>query len=199
MNKQDIIRVFGLYIGCEVHFTNAKLFGSDWEVLLTGVDISTFQVRIGAYFPNLKDCNQSQSLWLPVEYVQLRLKSLEEITDDDAIEVARIVLGQNEYWKPVEVLRWYWCTKVIVCREPDITDNKVTVEMSLSIVSDKELTDRVIMWQDSYNNERGSAIEDKGVPNILSATDFLRSRGYALPYMGCNLFEAGIAIKKPNN
>lgn len=124
---------------------------------------------------------------------QLILTPLGEITDEDAIEVARIILDKEVGWNPLEILRWDWCTRMIIRREPDITDAETTVEMCISILT--ELDESPIRWTWNYIKGNGTGISERNCPNVITAIDFLRSRSYALPYKGINLYQAGIAVK----
>lgn len=169
LTAEDKARVFGLYWGCECivysHEEGAKN------------DIRVVSERLLSY--PLHDC-------------QLILRPLSKISDEDAVEVAKIILSKGSEWQPIEIVRWDWCTKIIVKIEPGIMDAETTIEMYISIVNEGD-----IEWTWDYKKGNSTGMSQQHCPNVSHAYDFLRSRGYALPYKGIDLFEAGIAIEQP--
>lgn len=112
--------------------------------------------------------------------VKLLLTPLASISDDDAIEVAKIanVLPNNwfEYKK-------YSVDKV---EHPNEGTEVRVLGYSVRITNDGQIY--------FYDYSRPTtAIAIHGIIDVL---DYLRSKSYALPYKGQSLFELGIAIDK---
>lgn len=131
----------------------------------------------------------------------LQLTPLSAITDEDAIEVARIILGKDAEWKPLEIIRWDWCIKVIVNRQPDLNDPETSVEMEIVFDFNSHENEIRFLWQ--YRKDGNNAQADKGFPNAISSYDYLRSKSYALPFRNHSveqLIELGwLNLRKDND
>lgn len=154
-------KIFGLYLGSPIRVSQNKLFIDDtinngstihgheftiWDVHDTGYGSKAFDVR-------------------------LILKPISEISDEDAITVAKMLGCEVELdekiYPPNPMLR---------------NIPKLTTDQKLSNIGKRELN--------ILDNTVGVN------PMEFDIADFLRSKSYALPYMGIDLFEAGIAILK---
>ena len=76
------------YVGSEIRVElKSKIFGSnECEVIFQGIDFSTAIVphyRLVAYYPNLKDCTHSESLWLDGNYFKPLLRPINDITEEE--------------------------------------------------------------------------------------------------------------------
>lgn len=114
----------------------------------------------------------------------LELTPLSQITNEDAIEVSRLCLDPKE--KPlevVEIINWDWLKKIVVNREPSLTDKDTIVEMYISF--NFEDTEVKFTWD--YNNSKGSGQLERHLPNAMRAYDLLRYKGYAVPWMGLSV------------
>lgn len=116
-----------------------------------------------------------------LKHAWLELKSLSSISDEDAIAVASIILGKEV--TPLDLIRWDWQYRVIVNREKSIQDENTEIEMFVSITYDT--SEIKFTWD--YNNSKGSGQQDRHCPNAVSAYDYLRSKSYALPWMGLSV------------
>lgn len=114
-----------------------------------------------------------------IEY--LELTPLSKVTDEDAIKVASIVLGKEI--KPIELINWDWRYNIIVNREKSIQEENVEIEMYVAITYD---TGEIrFIWD--YKHKNGVGQQDRHCPNSVSAYDYLRSKGYAVPYNGVSV------------
>lgn len=116
-----------------------------------------------------------------IEESHLELTPLSEITDEDAIEVARIVHGRKD--KVIEMVidtphgRHEACTYVLVqifVDHPDIMEWK---NFALIQIDHEEAGDVIC----GSMNESGD-FEDDFIDNYIHVTDHLRSKKYALPF-----------------
>ncbi len=136
-------KIFALYLVCDICYENSttddiivdKLNGVMFDYCIEG--------EITVSLPMLD---------APIQDCQLILTPLSEITDEDAIEVAKM---NNLLYR-----------KAISGRNEGIDKQAIAFGKRMAREAD------------------------------FATGDFLRSRGYMLPYMNIDLFEAGIAIKK---
>lgn len=119
----------------------------------------------------------------------LELTPLSDITDEDMIQVASIVLGRKVV--PIELVRWDWRVYVVINREQSNSDKDVTLEYTVCL----DFEDCKVRFVIEHIRSNGAGIENTECPNALSAYDYLRSKGYALPYLNWSvddLVEQGI-------
>ncbi len=114
---------------------------------------------------------------------KLLLTPLEKITDEDAIEVGKIFNSEYE-WK-------------VTSRD----NSAITTECHDYIIvlwyDDSSLIDFLEKYEGEENiKAHGGVTGAMSSYNIIEIIDYLRSKGYALPYKGIDLFKAGIAIEK---
>jgi len=141
---------------------------------------------------------KSAEVWDPhhhrIDFAYLELTPICKITDEDAIEVARIVYPGNGIFKQIE----------IVIDTPEGRHDDVTYVLIKKFINHPDLME----WREfaliQIDHEDGAVIrgsvnesgdfEDDFTDNYIHVTDFLRSKGYALPFHGLsveNLIEYG--------
>lgn len=153
-NLQNRLRFFALYWGLNILYVNKIVYP---------YEVGTNHIYRGDY---------------------LELKDIKDISDEDAIEVARLCLDPKE--KPlevVEIINWDWLKKIIVNREPSLTDKDTIIEMYISF----NFEDAEVKFTWDYNNSKGSGQLERHLPNASRAYDYLRSKGYALPWLGLSV------------
>jgi len=166
LTKEQIARVFALYMGCHVKFTTNKGH--------------THIAAIGAL---ASDAVQSADYidWYLLEQCQLILTPLSSLTDEHAVEVAK------------------WCDNGFrAAKDVAIKRSKETIYLTTGQCDDVSC---IRIYRNFFKVER--IHEDNECNNITNTTcnriiDLLRSYNYALPYMGIDLYEAGIAIEPIN-
>lgn len=123
---------------------------------------------------------------------QLILTPLSDITDEDVIEVAKIIMRRhNRHYKDGEVVYKVETEKLNGCPTVGIyVQGRTKGSYSIRIEPDAVC---LMKHKDSLLSS-GQCFH---VPNQYEAADFLRSRSYHLPYKNIDLYEAGIAVK-PN-
>ena len=157
--NEEKARVFAMYLGCKAYDLYAER-----ESVLTGVLSTNVALEYrGLSFS--RNYNEAQLILTP----------LEDITDEDAVEVANIIRPGK--WK---VKRHAQYIKYI-----DVIHDEYEY-ISINIFF---LTGKVTPYFDDKPTGQCT----------LDAHDFLRSRSYALPYKSKCLFESGIAIKEGFN
>lgn len=107
-----------------------------------------------------------------VKGMTLALKSMKSITDEDAIDVAKIIAP--------EMNALHQSAKFLVDRSNDWLEvktihNKFSVDIDYDGIISKCVNDSDEMYR--YNE------------NIVHGIDYLRSKGYALPWMGISVKE----------
>lgn len=180
LTDKEIQKIFALYVGCQaklatkLHFHdlatefNAELV--DWindhfiDSKIVELDLATI------------------ALWNPA-YVKLILSPLNSITDEHALELAKI-FNKNYEWKITER---YQDMIVISC-----DDYKMWIDFFYS---------DLIAVEELYHGEeniKAHGCESEPCPayNIVQMIDQLRDWGYALPYKGQSLFSLNLAIDK---
>jgi hypothetical protein len=116
-----------------------------------------------------------------VSDVWLNLKPLSSITDEDAIEVARIALyaPQLDEWNPDE-----WNPDEVWIGEGDI-DNRGnhTLEVGMrcwnGLLNINDISGSITLHDEEC--------EMQEIYNLSAIIDFLRSKGYALPWIGISV------------
>lgn len=106
------------------------------------------------------------------ENAYLELKSLSQISDEDATRVAQIVL--NKPIKPLEIINWDWCYRVIVKREPSFQDENTIIEMFIEI--HYESSEIKFTWD--YLKDGNIGTSERHCPNAFKAYQYLISKGY---------------------
>jgi hypothetical protein len=195
LTNEEVARIFAQYLGCEV--TDATFVGdSDNEVrngYLTGLKQENGLVELEVQLHDGLHADEEPTYIVSSE-MQLRLNLISSISDEDAIEVAKIILDKDESWNIIRIERSDWSTVIITTVEPDITDPETIVTMYISIYNEPSYQSGPIRWTWDYTKGNSTGVCEQACPNIVPAIDFLRSKGYALPYKGQSLFDLGIAI-----
>ena len=131
--------------------------------------------------------------FISVEYCQLILTPLDKISDEDAVEVAKIILSKDASYTPLAIERNEYYTQLNIKSEPDITDADTIVNMYIRIWNE----DCNIQWVWEYCKNNHIGVDNRHVPNVLSAYDYLRSKNYDCGFMSIgSLIKEGIAIAK---
>lgn len=165
LTNEERARIFGMYIGnkCLIKIEQ----GSYSTVLqVTGDMINNYL--------SYKDGDR-------VDFVLL-LTPLSKITDEHAIEVAKI-WHPNYYWKVIKK------SKGILLVECD------DYIMWIDCVNASFYFEEKYIGFENIDAHRGEK-ETTYCENIVEIIDYLRELGYSLPYKGKCLFELGIAIDK---
>lgn len=164
LSKEEIARVFQLYgLGSKCYFDN-KIY-----------NIYSFTEKYVKAYP-VNDLERKNMFYY--SQCKLLLKPLSSITDEDAIEVAKIA----------DILPWNWFEykKYSVDKIDHPNDGTEIRVLDYSV----RITNAGGIYFYDYSRPN-TAI---AIPGIADAIDFLRSKGYALPYKGKSLFELGLAI-----
>lgn len=174
MIQQDKIRVLMMYYGCNVEYGYE---GRKRKGLITGNN--------AVYGIEIFDSSRLTHLHHNVDpdLIQLILKPLSKISDEDAIEVAKIALPLpfHRHTKGWKVTRDFAITGW-----PYIKVHNPKNVYSFQI-------DCTCCWFSIYNMDQ-SCTQESDI-HIVDIIDYLRSHSYALPHKGQDLFEAGIAIE----
>jgi len=149
LTKEQTARVFALYMPCMVQYAER---GTTGTYALQGVSISE---EMGLFEWD------DDSDWWNLSDAKLMLKPLSSLTDEHAVEVAKIIGLKKE------------------------SRNEVPIDAA---------------WLEKERNQLMVAVE--GFPTVpfdiddinFEAADKLREWGYAIPYLGQDLYAAGIAI-----
>lgn len=163
----DKIKVFGLYLGCEIEITSAK--GTIGTLAAINANHNTITVN-----------QDENSGWVAtVDECQLILTPLEQISDEDAIEVVKIAaqaggIDLEGIGVSVRERNQEW-----------IHLNVGHMTLALSFENGDVFP---------YCTDSPSIMFPPN--NVAHAIDYLRSRYYNLPYMGMDLVENGIAVLK---
>lgn len=123
--------------------------------------------------------------WL-LKDAYLQLKPLSQITDEHAIEVAKIACGEKVFRQRENIIdtpdgRHKDVTYVLVERfinHPEIMEWKEYALIQIDHDDCDVITgikDEIGCWNDAYTD------------NYIHITDYLRSKGYALPYNGLSV------------
>lgn len=166
---QQISTVYGMHIGCEVWAPDPSEEQEFRKGYITGYS-GEFEVEI-QFIEDDGNVYESACYELHGK-AKLILTPLSEITDKDAIEVARLIRPANNY-KVIRHGKHIYYVDVTELSFAALNVNIFFLNGKITPTFNKEPT--------------GECTRD--------AVDYLRSRGYMLPYMGIDLYEAGIAIK----
>ena len=124
----------------------------------------------------------------------LILKPLSAISDEDAVEVAKILCGSQ--YIDIEMQDFGVHPTITVGHE--ILRIRYTAYEVAKFEGDKALsfTVHISSWgtMNTYITKEGRNMELGNCTRSLPVYDYLRSKHYALPYAGNDLFTAGIAI-----
>ncbi len=120
------------------------------------------------------------------EDIVLPLKKLEAITDEHAIEVAKIAARRPEHYslKDADITRHENSIDIIFLDE---LDNVINISFP---------NGDVLFYEHDKNGNRAIHQRTNGQAKYI---DLIRELSYALPYKGIDLFKAGIAIDKTSN
>lgn len=157
-------KIFALYIGCYAYVKHQELENFYFNDKIIGISYKKSFDKWGI--------KTSKSIYdYPISDCQLILKPLSAITDEDAIEV--LFIGEQDESREIIKVKRY--------------DKGISIEY------------RFINKKPELNNSNGYCYSEVGM--VFSAfnlgileIDYLRSKGYMLPYMGIDLFDADIAI-----
>lgn len=127
-----------------------------------------------------------------VNDIQMELRSPSSLTDEECIDVAKIILAKDSEWKPFTINKYPPYIDIVIKVEPDITDEETEVTMVIRIWEDCR-----IHWTWEYKKGNGIGVRENNVPRVLAAYDYLRSINIVTEFMGVNLIEAGWAIIQP--
>lgn len=152
-------RAFAAYLGSEVQYEDSPnrhtgtLEGYDYRY---GFMLSTQNPIVPFKF-----CNP--------EYCKLLLKPLSSISDEDAIEVAKLALFDNPF---------------------------ISERGQQSIIIKDQFGRQLILYYTASNPRIYDRSGFEVIEYSLTIFDYLRSRSYNLPFMGVNLIKENIAIIK---
>lgn len=158
--------VFGAYIGCEIDFYTHD---KHYHAVLFGAYRSIafkMEERVFVYIKTDGDACEGKG---PLEKCKLILTPLSDITDEHAIEIGKMV------------------NSLLFEDEKALSMGRFILNMQFDISIDYV----PLLSSDLYIY--GEKIKAKSQCRII---DFLRSKGYHIPYMGVDLFQEGIAIQK---
>lgn len=186
--------MFAAYMGCEVINTDE---GNHFKMIgISGYFISVYE-------PPYPFCESEgdEYEWMFSECKPI-LTPLSEITDEDAIEVAKIMLSKDNNWKPVRIERNECYVEIVTKEEIDETDVDTTITMLIRFW----IYNNRIAWIWNYKKGNNTGVDDRRVPNMQYVIDYLRSPfrpdGTPKPVYDCgymhipSLITAGLAIKK---
>lgn len=169
LTNEDKARVFAMYLGCECIADEQLEHWHPFDKGEKGLKVA------GVVHETVVIQRIAETVKDKYNQCKLLLKPLSEISDEDAIEVIKISVrtGKGDYSQ----------------LEYTITESSDECK----VVSCMSMLGRVY-----YNGNVFLHNEDISdffpIHNHIETTDFLRSRGYALPYKGIDLFGSGIAI-----
>lgn len=120
----------------------------------------------------------------------INLKLVSDISDEDAIEVAKLMLGNGDkqylnLMSDFEVIR---NDEILKTREPQT----IEINFMANLFADKIEKTRLTIYTDIVSFYLGYFRKThKSLPlhGFLRVIDYLRSKGYALPYMGISVDE----------
>jgi hypothetical protein len=118
---------------------------------------------------------------------KLLLTPLSSITDEDAIAVAKMAthLHDNNTWRLVKIVREKGMAKVYF---KDLWNKHDQYDYHVKVAP--------FPLQGCFRSYKGEILDQQHYQFPLDAYDYLREKGYALPYKNKDLFELGIAIEK---
>lgn len=131
----------------------------------------------------------------------LELKSLQDITDEDAIQLGRIVYevptAEFTIKRTDNLLHIEWEDRVNIVHHVCLNTKYATLNANVKIPNDEGKIE-------SFKHNIGEIHVSSSRPvAYIAAVDFLRSKGYAVPYMGISVEEqiqyGWIKIKQNGN
>lgn len=163
--REEALKFFGTHLnasaGCKggVFHTNRHSEGKDGKLIMSASILADIHERTYSYSD-----------------FYLKLTSLSDITDEDAIEVAKMALGYSKLPQQINI--------------SETVNRKIGFGFSFWLNGESEYQ---IDLGNFYNpklfclNRHTSPSEY--LHNALKISDYLRSRGYALPWMGVSVEE----------
>lgn len=170
LTNEEIAKVFAIYLN-----DTAKVNTKDGIMHLVAVDIFNQTVDVCESYDSV-DPNYEN-----LQDVKLLLKPLSSISDEDAVEVGKLAARRPDHY-----------TK----EDADITRHKNSIDVVFTDKIDEVINisfDGDILLY-SWISATKKVIEER-VNCQVHIVDYLREKGYALPYKGQSLFELGIAIE----
>lgn len=197
LTNEEYMRIFAAYLGSEV----ISEYNDDYPMCkgyLTGI-----HGEFGAEIQFMPDGNaEEEPQYREYDNTQLILRPLSDISDKDALEVCHIV--EPDFATPeYRITRMGFADKIgledihhtIYCIEYEHYIRIPSAEgwyKSDLIQIDTEEFDLI---NGVYSNN-GAGYKDDIPNNIVHVIDYLRSKSYALPFNGIDLFTAGIAKRE---
>jgi hypothetical protein len=162
----------------------ARFFAQYWgQRILKGI---TQDLKLSGY-RRVMSSNIDRGIM--ISYIEL--KPLSQITNEEAIEVAKIITNERdleEYRFSIQEKGFentHHSVKIILsewnCKHPSV----MKWLKAYLIQIDTEDSDIIC----GIYADDGRELEDEPAVNILHSYDFLRSKGYALPYLGISITE----------
>lgn len=142
--------------------------------------------------------NSNTKTGVDIRHLKLILKPLSSISDEDAIEVARIAMRRhNRHYKQEEI-------SYLIHEISKETDNKIFFAEVYLLINNLphyviRLEKNDVCTSELRTKERGGFYTEKDyfTPNTFEIYQFLQSKGYDLPHYllgGKTLHESGLAI-----
>jgi hypothetical protein len=181
--NEFLMGMFAAYMGCEVKDTRQNRIGNVNSINKTRVWYEYMNNNV------VKSPIQNFAFYGEIKPI---LTPLSEITDEDAVEVAKIMLKKEDNWIPVRIERNEAYIEVVTKEEPDILDEEATITMLVRFW----IQDNKIAWVWEYQRDNKVGIDDRRVPNIQHIIDYLRKKKYDCGYLHISsLIKAGLAVK----
>ena len=167
LTQIQFLRVAALYLGAACLNTSVPeddgQRDNDWKLIGVNIDEKLFILG-------------NDMTTITTDSIQLKLKSLKNITDEEFIQLMKIQLDTMGITKENIILKIY----------KRLDESIFGRAGGMAIGMEYKSGDFVGV---SMGNETSA------VPGAGAAHDFLRENFYALPYLGVNLFEEGIAVE----
>ena len=179
LTNKDKVRIFGQYLTSEVEYVDHVLEDviCTRKGYLTGLKQGNGFLELEIQMHDGLHADEEATLCDP-NYCKLVLIPMSELTEAHAIEVAKLMVNDGVF--PVNDY------------EPRISES---VEDRIVVkISNKQL--HIFFTGQLLATSNSAGEHDRWhIYNTQHVADYLRAEGYALPYMGIDLYEAGIAIK----
>ncbi|MFT3679452.1 MAG: hypothetical protein QM791_04215 [Ferruginibacter sp.] len=185
LTQEEIAKIFASHLMCDIQAPNPYA-GDECQPdmatgYLTGISAeNSWQAQIQFVI----DGNaEEEPAYEDVDKCKLLLRRLESISDEDIIEVAGICSFGTD--------------GMMVQRIDKVNEKYIMVCDKYNDNADEKNSLRIYYEQFEiiFLDEEGR-VSDFDWYRMIEVTDLLRSKGYALPYRGIDLFESGIAIEK---
>jgi len=165
--EQQKARFFGMHIGHQVYLPKYE----EELALLRGVSLPS---QSGTDVFNASCTGTKKRAFIaPLQFCQLILSPLSYITDKDAMECARIVLGSHAL--PTGDIQRDEDRVTVLCNKKRVFH--IFADMFTACTFYAENDKQTISFND------------------FSVADYLRSGGYCLPYMGKDPYQEGWAVR----